>query len=167
MTTTASKRLSKKVSGKPFPLQMLLLVVQPALLEPHKDYTSRSRAESSRCEGWKLMDRQGRPSFTRGDPVSHRPLPLLKGAHFDLAHALARDAELGRQVLKRDRIIRQAARLEDAPLPVVEHAEGFAQGLAAVVRFLALGEPRLLVGDFVDQALLPFPGLTLPPGSEH
>jgi hypothetical protein len=40
---TVSKRLSKKVSGKPFPLQMPLLVVQPALLEPHKDYTSRSK----------------------------------------------------------------------------------------------------------------------------
>jgi hypothetical protein len=40
---TVSKRLSKKVSGKPFPLQMLLLAVQPALLEPHKDYTSRSK----------------------------------------------------------------------------------------------------------------------------
>jgi hypothetical protein len=37
------ERLSKKVSGKPFPLQMLLLVVQPALLEPRKDYTSRSK----------------------------------------------------------------------------------------------------------------------------
>jgi hypothetical protein len=31
---TASKRLSKKVSGKPFPVQMLLLVVQPAPPEP-------------------------------------------------------------------------------------------------------------------------------------
>jgi hypothetical protein len=105
------------------------------------------------------MHWHGQPSFDRGDRVSHRPLHLLEGAHLDLAHALARDAELRRQVLKRDRIIRQAARLEDAPLPVVEHAEGFAQGLAAVVRFLALGEPRLLVGDFVDQPVLPFPGI--------
>ena len=37
--------------------------------------------------------------------------------------------------------IGQAARLEDAPLPVIEHGERFAQRLAAVVRFLALGEP--------------------------
>jgi site-specific DNA recombinase len=35
--------------------------------------------------------------------------------------------------------------------------------LAAVVRFLALGEPRLLVGDFVDQPVLPFPGITFLP----
>ena len=53
------------------------------------------------------MHWHGRPSFDRGDPVFHRPLHLLEGAHLDLAHALARDAELGRQVLKRDRIIRQ------------------------------------------------------------
>ena len=87
------------------------------------------------------MHGQRRPSFDRGDAVLDRLLHFLEGAHLDLAHALARDAELGRQVLKRDRIIRQAARLEDAPLPVVEHGERFAQRLAAVVGFLALGEP--------------------------
>ena len=105
------------------------------------------------------MHPQGRPSFDRGDAVLERLLHLLEGAYLDLAHALARDAELRRQIRKRDRIIRQAARLEDAPLPIVEHGEGFGQGLAAVVRFLALGEPRLLVGDFVDQPVLPFPGI--------
>ena len=55
-------------------------------------------------------------SFDRGDPVFHRPLHLLERAHLDLAHALARDAEFGRQVPEDDRIIRQPARLENAPL---------------------------------------------------
>jgi anti-sigma-K factor RskA len=46
--------------------------------------------------------------------VLHRLLHLLEGAHLDLAHALARDAEFGRQFLERDRIVREPARLEDA-----------------------------------------------------
>ena len=104
------------------------------------------------------MHGQGRPSFHRGDPVFHRPLHLLERTHLDLTHALAGDAEFGRQVPEDDRLIRQAARLEDASLAVIEHVEGFAQGLAAVVRFLALGKPRLLVGDFIDQPVLPFAG---------
>jgi hypothetical protein len=37
------------------------------------------------------------------------------------------------------------------------------KGLAAVVRFLALGEPRPLVTDFVDQPVLPFAGITFLP----
>ena len=52
------------------------------------------------------MHPQGRPSFDRGDAVLERLLHLLEGAHLDLAHPLARDAELGRQVRKRDLIIR-------------------------------------------------------------
>ena len=35
--------------------------------------------------------------FLRGDAVLHRLLHLLEGAHLDLAHALARDAELRRR----------------------------------------------------------------------
>src|ERR1039457_3633572 len=58
-----------------------------------------------------------------GDTILHRLLHLLEGAHLDLAHALARDAEFGCQILERDRIVRQAARLEDAPLALVEHVE--------------------------------------------
>ena len=59
----------------------------------------------------------------RGDAGFHRLLHLLEGAHLDLAHALARDAELARQVLERDRVVGQPARLEDAPLALVEHVE--------------------------------------------
>src|SRR5258708_2462652 len=46
------------------------------------------------------MHGQGRPSFDRGDPVFHRPLHLPEGAHLDLAHPLARDAELGIPALR-------------------------------------------------------------------
>ena len=108
------------------------------------------------------MHRQGRPTFDPGDAVLDCLLHLLERAHLDLAHAFARDAEFAPQVFEGDRLIRQAARLEDAPLAVIEHVEGFAQGLAAVVRFLALGEPRLLVGDFIDQPVLQTGGCTAP-----
>src|SRR6202165_1901509 len=63
-------------------------------------------------------NRQGRRSFDRGDAVLDRLLHLFKRAHLDLTHALAGDAEFGRQVPEDDRIIRQPARLENAPLSV-------------------------------------------------
>ena len=73
----------------------------------------------------------------RGDAVFDRALNLLERAHLDLAHALARDAELVREFLEGDRVFGEAARLEDAPFAVVEHGERFAQRLAPVVELLA------------------------------
>src|ERR1039458_10330355 len=71
--------------------------------------------------------RRNRRRFLRllqsSDTILHRLLHLLEGAHFDLAHALARDAQFGCQILERDRIRRQAAGLQDAPLALVEHVE--------------------------------------------
>src|SRR6516225_395023 len=99
--------------------------------------------------------RDVRRDFHRGDAVLHRLLHLLEGAHLDLAHALARDAELVGELLERDRLVNEAARLEDAALALVEHGQGLAQSLAAVVGLLALGEPRLLACALVDQPVLP------------
>jgi hypothetical protein len=50
-------------------------------------------------------------------------MDLFEGAHLDLADAFAADVELGREILQRDRIVAQAAGLEDAPFALVEHAE--------------------------------------------
>src|SRR5215467_14146485 len=91
-----------------------------------------------------LMRWQRRWSFHQGDAVLHRLLHLLEGTHAYLAHALARHAELGRQILERDRVVGKPPRLEDAPLAIVEHRKRFAERLPAVVRFLVLDEPRLL-----------------------
>src|SRR5215831_16852540 len=96
-----------------------------------------------------------------GDPMPDSVLHLLEGAHLDLTHAFARHAELGRQILKRDRVVGEPARLEDAPLALVEHRERFAERLPAVVRFLVLDEPRLLIGDLVDEPVLPFAGIAV------
>src|ERR1039457_2095550 len=63
------------------------------------------------------------------DTILHRLLHLLEGAHLDLAHALARDAEFGCQILERDRIVRETARLEDAPLALLEPVRGTHQAL--------------------------------------
>src|SRR5262245_37505896 len=52
--------------------------------------------------------------------VLHRLLHLLERAHLDLAHAFARHAELGRQILERDRVVGKPPRFEDAPLALVE-----------------------------------------------
>src|ERR1017187_4618889 len=71
----------------------------------------------------------------RSDTILHRLLHLLEGAHLDLAHALARDAEFGCQILERDRIVRQAGPPESAPLAVVEHLEGADQRLVGVIPF--------------------------------
>src|ERR1035438_6345036 len=74
-------------------------------------------------EGWKLMHRLGPRALHRGNAVLHRLLHLLEGAHVDLAHALARDAELLGEFRERDRVLGKPARLEDAPLAVVELGE--------------------------------------------
>src|SRR5258707_4187216 len=99
--------------------------------------------------------RQRRRSFHHSDAVLHRLLHLLEGTHAYLAHALARDAELVREFLERDRFFGEPARREDAPLPVVEHGERRGEGLAAAAELVACGECRLLVGMLVDQ-----PGLS-------
>jgi hypothetical protein len=65
--------------------------------------------------------RQRRRSFHHSDALLRRLLHLLEGTHAYLAHALARDAEL----------VGEPARLEDAPLPVVERGERRGEGLTA------------------------------------
>src|SRR5215472_18344510 len=79
----------------------------------------------------RLVDGEGRPPA--GDRDLHRPPHLLEGAHLDLTHALARDAELHRQILERHRIIGELARLEDAPLALAEHGERLAERLLAIL----------------------------------
>src|SRR5262249_52641740 len=82
--------------------------------------------------------------FHGGHVVLHRLLHLFKGAHLDLTHALARDAELVGKLLERNGVVGKPTRLEDAPLAVVEHGQRLAQRLAAVVGLLALDQPGLL-----------------------
>src|SRR6266849_4767355 len=121
-------------------------------MRPNK-YLERNR--DSMRSNFALMRRQRRRSFHHGDAVLHRLLHLLEGTRAYLAHALTRNAELVGELLERDRFFGEPARLEDAPLPVVERGECLAERLSAVVRFLALCQPRLLVGDIVDEPVLP------------
>src|ERR1700738_3117700 len=96
-----------------------------------------------------LMSRDGGGSGARfhgGDAAAHRALHFLEG-----------------ELLERYRIVGQSARLENAPLPVVEHGERFAQGFLAVVRFLALGEPGFLVRSVIDQPVLPLAAVPVLP----
>src|SRR5262245_46839710 len=83
-------------------------------------------------EGSRLMRRQ-----RRWRSFHHRLLHLLEGTHAYLAHALARDAELVRELLERDRFFGEPAPLEDAPLPVVERGDRRGEGFAAAVELLA------------------------------
>src|SRR5260221_2773072 len=87
--------------------------------------------------GWAERDlvRQCRGSagLPRRRHGSHSLLQLLEGAHLDLADALARNAELVRQLLKRHRLVRQSARLQNATFALVQYGQRVAQRLAAVV----------------------------------
>src|SRR5262249_35733844 len=107
------------------------------------------------------MRRQRRWSFPHSDAVLPRLLHLLEGTHAYLAHALARDAELVRELLERDRFFGEPTRLEDAPLTVVERGDRRGEGLTAAVGRLACGECRLLVGMLVNQPVLPLAGITV------
>src|SRR5712691_11174594 len=112
-------------------------------------------------EGWKLTHLQRRRGPHRRDVVLHRVLHLLEGAHLDLAHALPAEAEFLRQLRKRDLFLGEPARLEDAPLALIEHGERIGQRLAAVIELLARGERRLLVRGFVHQPVLPLAGIAV------
>src|SRR3982074_2608157 len=109
-------------------------------------------------EGWKLAHLQRRGRHRR-DAVLHCVLHLLEGAYLDLAHALARDAEFLGQLHQRDLFLGEPARLEDAPLALVEHGERIGQRLVAVIDLPPRGERRLLVRGFVHQPVLPLAGL--------
>src|SRR5258706_3266359 len=87
-----------------------------------------------------LMHRQRRRSFDRGDAVLHRLLYLLERVRVDLAHALARGAELVGEFRERDRVLGEPTRFEDSSLAIVEHGER----LAAVVGPLPPRTPGLL-----------------------
>src|SRR6266481_5067279 len=99
----------------------------------------------------KLLHRQGRRSFNCGDAVLHLLLHLLERVHVDLAHALARDAELVGEFRERDRVLGEPARFEDAPLAIVERGERRGERLAAVVELVARGKRGLLAGTLVNQ----------------
>src|SRR3981189_141145 len=106
-------------------------------------------------EGWKLTHLQRRRDPHRRGAVLDCLLHLLEGAHLDLAHALARDTEFLGQLHERDLFLGEPARLEDAPLALVEHGERIGQRLAAVIELLARGRRRPPVRGFVYQPLPP------------
>src|SRR5712675_2251688 len=81
-------------------------------------------------EGWKLTHLQRRQGRQRRDALNHCILHLREGAHLDLAYALARDAEFLGQLHERDLFLSKQARLEDAPLALVEHRERVGKRLA-------------------------------------
>src|SRR6476646_7097860 len=112
-------------------------------------------------EGWKLTHLQWLRGLYRRDAVLHCVLHLREGAHLDLAHALARDAEFLGQFHERDLFLGEPARFEDAPLARVEHGEHIGQRLAAVIELLARGERRLLVRGFVHTPVLPLAGIAV------
>src|SRR5258708_21504992 len=90
-------------------------------------------------EGWKLTHLQRRWGRHRRDAVPHCVLHLLEGAHLDLAHALARDAEFLGQLHERDLLLGEPTRFEDAPLALVEHGEHIGQRLPAAISLPAPG----------------------------
>ncbi len=78
----------------------------------------------------------GRRRLHGGDAVLDGLLDLLERPHLDLAHPLARHAELHRKVLESHRLVGKPARLEDAPFAIVEHLKRIGERRAAIVQFL-------------------------------
>src|SRR5260221_12116629 len=113
-------------------------------------------------EGWKLTHLQRRRGRHRRDAVLHCVLHLLEGAYLDLAHALARDAEFLGQLHERDPFLGEPARLEDAPLALVEHGERIAQRLAAVFQRPPRGGGGLLGWGFLAPPGLPLARIERP-----
>src|SRR5258708_27232349 len=120
-----------------------------------------TRAGSFSNHGGELMHRQGRRSFDRGDAVLHRLLHLLERVHVDLAHALARDAELVGEFRERDRVLGEPTRFEDASLAIVEYGERRGKRLAAVGWLNPPGQGNLSACPLRLHALLPSSPLPL------
>jgi len=72
---------------------------------------------------------------------------------------LARDAEFASELIERDRLLGDPARLEDAAFAAVENREGIAQRSTAVVETLALNRYPLAAPRIVGQPVLPFAGI--------
>src|SRR5229473_3189753 len=66
-------------------------------------------------EGWKLTHLRRRRGRHRRDTLIDCVLHLREGAHLDLAHALARDAEFLGELHERDLFLGEPTRFEDAP----------------------------------------------------
>src|SRR5260370_8416272 len=71
-------------------------------------------------EGWKLTHLQERRDPHRRGAVLDCVLHLLEGAHLDLAHALARDADFLGQLHERDLLLANPPPL-DHPPPALAH----------------------------------------------
>src|SRR4051812_6903482 len=84
-------------------------------------------------------------------------LELFESAHFDLAHALAADAVMLRQVFQRGRFVPQPALRQDMALALVQVGHGALQQGAALAQLLALGQGDFLRILLVHQPILPFP----------
>src|SRR5262249_15293970 len=90
-----------------------------------------------------------------GDPALDGALNFFERAALDRRQALARAPELVGESLERDWLVGEAARLEDAPLSVIEHGERLPERLAPVVELLVVGKDALLARCLVDQPVLP------------
>src|SRR5262249_21747984 len=110
-------------------------------------------------DGDLLTGGQRRRRLHVGDALDHRLLHLLDSADFDRTHALARHAELFRELLERDRLLGEAPRLEDAALAIVQDAESALQRRTAIVHFLVRDEGGLLVIALVNEPILPLAGV--------
>src|SRR6478752_8015863 len=99
--------------------------------------------------------------FHRGHAALHRFLHLFERAHFDLSYALARDTELSRKLLERDRIVGQTSRFEDAPLALVENVQSGDQRLVPIVALFALGKNAFLAWCVIDEPILPLAALAI------
>jgi hypothetical protein len=89
MAGNNSPRFIDAAHGRSYPKHISYGEVSLCRPNPATPIPHGPRTKGSRCEGWKLMHRQGRPTFDPGDAVLDRLLHLLEGAHLDLAHALA------------------------------------------------------------------------------
>src|SRR4051812_47320845 len=84
-----------------------------------------------------------------------RLLQFFEGTHLDLAHALARDAVLLRQVFKRRRVLLQTPLGQDVALAIVQMRHRLFEQIAPQPKLLALAERGLLALALIDEPILP------------
>src|SRR5262245_21942612 len=103
----------------------------------------------------------GRLALVLAGRLLHGGLHLLEGAYLDLADPLARDAELGGEVLEGRWFLGEPPRLENALLALVQGGQRARQVALAPVELLRFAEPLLLAWRLIDQPVLPLAGFRI------
>src|SRR5208282_2621253 len=105
---------------------------------------------------WRERSSAGRlPSLELGHLAAHDLADLGQRARLELAHPLARDAEVNPEILECGRLVAQLALDQDLALARGERIERRREDAAALRQLVGIREPHFLIRRVIDKEVLP------------